>query len=451
MTAADRAAGKDFPVPRPTAAAPESSKRAQWALMTEPSAAARELARRLEPRVNALARAMTGAWAAELPEFHPGPRPGPDDAAAAARRAARGFLRRLLGSPPDERTRAMFRERAAVRAGEGMPLHTLVRAYMIGARVLFEAVRDEAAGPAEKAALPEIALLLLAVQDEVVSDVVRAYQAESAAISSPALERRRALVRDLVLSGAAPAAATLDELGLNGGAAVLALRFGALPGSAAGSGAPAVAAAGTVTGTAAPDTDSVLARRLHRIQSALDHHFDLNVPTLLDAGGGYAIVPAAGERTRAAHADPALPSVLAEVWRDEVRIGLAPAAEPQRIPAAARTAAEILRLVAALGRPPGTYTLHDVLLEYHLSRHDEASEGLAALLDPLAGRPDLLHTARVFLDEQHDRRRTARRLGLHPNTVDNRLARVAELTGLDTSTPRGVTLLVTALALRDLG
>jgi DNA-binding PucR family transcriptional regulator len=58
---------------------------------------------------------------------------------------------------------------------------------------------------------------------------------------------------------------------------------------------------------------------------------------------------------------------------------------------------------------------------------------------------------RIFLEEQHDRRRTARRLALHPNTVDNRLARVAELTGLDPSTPRGVTLLVTALALRDLG
>jgi len=143
--------------------------------VTEPSAAVRELARRLEPRVNALARAMTAAWTAELPEYRPGPRPGPDDAAAAARRAARGFLRRLLGSPPDERTRALFRERAAVRADEGMPLHTLVRAYMIGARVLFEAIRAEATGPAETQALPEIALLLLAVQEEVVSDVVRAF------------------------------------------------------------------------------------------------------------------------------------------------------------------------------------------------------------------------------------------------------------------------------------
>lgn len=423
--------------------------------MTEPSAAARELARRLEPRVNAVAQAMTGAWAAELPEYRPGARPGPDEAAAAARRAARGFLRRLLGSPPDERTRALFRERAAVRADEGMPLHTLVRAYMIGARVLFEAIRTEATGPAEAQALPEIALLLLAVQDEVVSDVVRAYQAESAAISSPALERRRALVRDLVLSGAPPAPATLDELGLTAGAAVLALRFGALPDPDPGSGATETAPTGTAATAAAtvaaPDTDSVLARRLHRIQSALDRHFDLLVPTLLDTAGGYAIVPIAREQSGDAQVGPELPSLLAEVWRDEVRIGLARAAEPQRIPAAARTAAEILRLAAALGYQPGTYTLRDVLLEYHLSRSDEASAGLAALLDPLASRPDLLHTARVFLDEQHDRRRTARRLGLHPNTVDNRLARVAELTGLDTSTPRGITLLVTALALRDLG
>lgn len=414
--------------------------------MTEPSAAARELARRLEPRVSALARAMTGAWAAELPEYRPGhhQRPGLDEAAAAARRAARDFLRRLLGSPPDERTRAMLRERAAARADEGMPLHSLVRACMIGARVLYEAIRDEATGPGEAAALPEIALLLLAVQDEVVTDVVRAYQDESAAISSPALERRRTLVRDLVLSGAPPAAAALDELGLGAGAAVLALRFGALPTLGTGSTA--------ATATATADTDSALARRLHRVQRALDRHFELPVPTLLDATGGYAIVPTPADLPpRAGGADPALPSLLADVWRDEVRIGVAQAAEPQRIPDAARTAAEILRIVGALGRPSGAYTLRDVLLEYHLSRHDEASTALAALLDPLVARPDLLHTARVFLDEQHDRRRTARRLGLHPNTVDNRLARVAELTGLDTSTPRGITLLVTALALRDLG
>jgi len=57
----------------------------------------------------------------------------------------------------------------------------------------------------------------------------------------------------------------------------------------------------------------------------------------------------------------------------------------------------------------------------------------------------------VYLQEHYDRRRAAQRLSLHPNTVDNRLARTTELTGLDPSTPRGVALLLAALAVRDLG
>jgi hypothetical protein len=358
-----------------------------------------------------------------------------DEATATARQAIRCFLRRLSGSPPDERTRDLFRERAAQRADEGIPLHALVRAYTIGSRVLYAALCEEAtgpdAGPDEAAALPEVALLLLAVLDEVISDVVRAYQDESAAINSTGLERRRALVRDLVLGNTPPPVAALEEFGLGAQTTVLALRFGRVP--EPGPASPSAA------------SDPALARRLHRVQIALDRHFGVPVPSFLDSTGGYAIVPGR------APAKSQLPAAVAEVWRDEVRIGFAPATEPDRISAAARIAAEILRLAGALGRPAGAYALDDVLLEYHLSRHNESSAALSALLDPLDERPDLLQTARVFLEEQHDRRRTARRLGLHPNTVDNRLARVAELTGIDPSTPRGVTLLVTALALRDLG
>ncbi|MFE1173945.1 helix-turn-helix domain-containing protein [Streptomyces sp. NPDC058773] len=40
-------------------------------------------------------------------------------------------------------------------------------------------------------------------------------------------------------------------------------------------------------------------------------------------------------------------------------------------------------------------------------------------------------------------------LTLHPNTVDNRLARVSALTGLDLPTPRGTALALAALLLRD--
>ncbi|MFE9366261.1 helix-turn-helix domain-containing protein [Streptomyces sp. NPDC006978] len=73
---------------------------------------------------------------------------------------------------------------------------------------------------------------------------------------------------------------------------------------------------------------------------------------------------------------------------------------------------------------------------------------MAALLDPLENRPDLIDTLRIHLEHRHDRRSTARNLGLHPNTVDNRLARITELTGLDISSPRGNALALAALLLR---
>ncbi|MFI1157797.1 helix-turn-helix domain-containing protein [Streptomyces sioyaensis] len=73
------------------------------------------------------------------------------------------------------------------------------------------------------------------------------------------------------------------------------------------------------------------------------------------------------------------------------------------------------------------------------------------MLDPVAGRPELLETLRTHLEQAQDRRATARLLTLHPNTVDNRLARISALTGLDLSTPRGAALALAALLLRDAG
>ncbi|WP_370100426.1 helix-turn-helix domain-containing protein [Streptacidiphilus sp. MAP12-20] len=81
---------------------------------------------------------------------------------------------------------------------------------------------------------------------------------------------------------------------------------------------------------------------------------------------------------------------------------------------------------------------------------DLSSGALAALLDPLAERPELLATLRAYLARQQDRRGTARELGLHPNTVDNRLARASELIGVDVTSPRGYALALTALTLREL-
>lgn len=72
-----------------------------------------------------------------------------------------------------------------------------------------------------------------------------------------------------------------------------------------------------------------------------------------------------------------------------------------------------------------------MLLDYQLTRPGVARRELAALLDPLADHPELLQTLEVHLGYDLNRRRTASTLHIHANTVDYRLRRIAELTGLD--------------------
>lgn len=396
------------------------------------------LAARIERRVNELARTMVRVWKSEIPNFEALPSDMKDiEQAQTARHAIRLFLNGLQhGVDADPQGRQLFRERAAQRAEEGLPLATLLSTYTIGCRVLFEELRKEA-GPQEQAALVEVCGLLMAAGAEVMADVVQAYQDELAAIASTHHDRHRALVRDL-LAGILPTEPSLlAEFRLTEGAVVLSVRFDDEPS------ADTASARG-------PQAEVAVRRRLRRIQGALDRHFGRTVPMLLEADGGHVLVPHA---LLPAPDGPALDEIaarLAETW-PAVRVSAAVANSPREVAAAARTASEVLRLANGLGRPPGAYRLADVLLEFHLTRHDESAELLSGLLAPLSERPELLETLRVFLAENYDRRRAARRLSLHPNTVDNRLARTTELTGLDPSTPRGVTLLMTALALRDLG
>lgn len=127
----------------------------------------------------------------------------------------------------------------------------------------------------------------------------------------------------------------------------------------------------------------------------------------------------------------------------------AAAAAPDGVADAARMVGEVRRVAEASGRGPGLYLLDDVLLEYQLSRPSRARDGLAALLGPLAGRPELLDTLRTFLACGLDRRRAAARLQVHPNTVDYRLRKATELTTLDAARGADLLTLHAALAAHD--
>ncbi|MDG4860689.1 helix-turn-helix domain-containing protein [Streptomyces sp. T-3] len=390
------------------------------------STTAQALAQRVEPRVPELARRMAREAFAELPGYAQLPGDIKDmEIAATARHGIRLFLRRVAEPRIARADLRLFRERAAQRAEEGMPLHLLLRTHSLGMYVLWQALR-ESAGPGEEAALAELVDLLLASHHRVVGAVAETYVDERAALDADVRAQRRSLVRGL-LDGVLPAGhVLLDELRLHGPASVLALRVG------------------EDTAGSSPKRGPVAERRLQRrLQAALDQAFGAEVPALLDGDLGRAVAPGQGTPP------DDLAARLSRAAGAPVRVACVPVAAPDEIPGAARTATEILRITRACGLPPGLHRLEDVLLEFHLSRPNESSHRIAALLDPLADRPELLQTLRTHLAEGQDRRATAATLGLHPNTVDNRLAKIAEQTGLALSAPRGTALALAALLLRD--
>ncbi|NGN65574.1 PucR family transcriptional regulator [Streptomyces sp. A7024] len=393
--------------------------------MSQPpiSAAARRLAARLEPRVNELARRMTQDTFTELPGYGALPADMRDvEFAATARHGMRRFLRGVRDGRLDDTAGVLFLERAAQRAEEGLPLHLLVRSHALGSYALWQALR-ETARPGEEAALVELADLLLDIAPAVLGSIVQTYLDEHHAVHAEQHALRQAVAGNL-LDGLLPASRPmLGRLGLDGPAWVLAL--GAPPG---GSG---------YVGT-------VAARRLRRrIQTALDGVFAADTAVFVDASGGRALVPGAD-----APPDD-LAERLAQVCGAGIRVAAMPAPGPEEVAEAARTAAEVLRIAAACGRPPGLHLLDDVLLEYHLSRPGESGRRIAALLEPLADQPQLRDTLRTHLAHGRQRRATAAALKIHPNTVDNRLARTAELTGLDLTTVQGTALALAALLLAD--
>ncbi|MGW0937662.1 PucR family transcriptional regulator [Streptomyces sp. NPDC002666] len=395
---------------------------------------ARALALRCEPRVNELARHMARESFEQLPGYAELPGDVKDlEIAATARHGVRLFLRRVSDPHPGPGGLRLFRERAAQRAEEGMPLHLLLRSHALGVYVLWQALR-EAAEPGEEGALIELVDLLLQSHHSLLGAVAETYMDERSALEAEQRERRRSLVRGFLDGTLEPEPVLLEELGLDGPSLVLAVAL-----------EPADEPDEQKGGQPGPFSPVTVRRSMRRIQTVLDQTFGTELLFLFDTGVGRAVVP------RDCEPPDDLARRLSRACAVGVRIAAARAASPAAVPEASRTAAEILRIARVRGLPPGVHGLDDVLLEFHLSRPGPSGRRIAALLDPVAARPELLRTLRTYLAQQQDRRLTAVLLGLHPNTVDNRLARLAELTGLDLGSPRGIALAIAALLLHDTG
>lgn len=131
-------------------------------------------------------------------------------------------------------------------------------------------------------------------------------------------------------------------------------------------------------------------------------------------------------------------------------VAVSVASTREGVPRAANEVRMVMRVVHALNREPAVYRLEDVPIEAALIRSPDSAKLLAARLTALSGSgAPLLETLFSYLDHGQDRAHAARELHVHPNTLDYRLRRIRELTGLSPWRPRDLqTLGVAAIALR---
>jgi DNA-binding PucR family transcriptional regulator len=100
-----------------------------------------------------------------------------------------------------------------------------------------------------------------------------------------------------------------------------------------------------------------------------------------------------------------------------------------------REAMQARRIAELAGRRPGSVVTYDDIALTALASADleHARDFVRRQLGPLAGDDDdilrLSGTLRVYLEERSSPQRTAERLGVHPNTVANRIRAAQELLG----------------------
>ncbi|MGW5570462.1 PucR family transcriptional regulator [Nocardia thailandica] len=125
-------------------------------------------------------------------------------------------------------------------------------------------------------------------------------------------------------------------------------------------------------------------------------------------------------------------------------------ADVEGVPEAVERGKAVLEIMRRL-RLVGLQRFEELSLEYQLTRPGTAARHLAALLDPLDAHPVLLDTLAAHLASRATRLSTARALHVHPNTIDYRLNRIAEITGLDPLRADGLWRIRSALVARRIG
>jgi len=356
--------------------------------------ASREMAEAFRSEIRALER-LSGA--------------SQDDILEGVQRSLRRWTRWLLTSvAPADADFDPLREWARTRAGEGVRLEDLLRAFGVGGQVGWELIRRHARSD-ETDALLDAAGLLMRYVDRISAVVADTYLAERDALVSE--EERR--TRDLLerLSSDTPLALGELELAERLGVAV----------------EHAYAPFAVVLPGRPPRGHAALAARLRRRGWKL---------TVTDGGR---VVGLSRRPLELADLDegPDLLLVVAEVTPRE-RLG---------------DAREDVVLLAEHGCQAGLrgrVRAEDQLLEVIMGRlPGHAARLRARVLEPLAGpdHEELLRTLRAFVLHDYDRGATSEALHVHRNTLAYRLRRIEELTGLDLASARDLACVYVALGI----
>lgn len=377
------------------------------------------LGRLLLADLDGLTDALVAAIVAEDASYA-GPELAPADLRASCEDNLRRVLQVLISECPDPDPFDAPRATGIRRAGQGVPLDSVLHAYRLGHRVIWDAlVRLARSGEAGVEPLVEAASEVWAVVDRFSSAVAGAYRDTAEELARRDAGRREALL-DALLTGRGSerpvlaAAAEALDLPAQGRYAVIVLD-------------------GQAVGRPAQDALSVRGYRT-AWRSRADH--EIGLVALGSAEPADVVTVLQGAVSAAAGVSPSVDG-LAEV---DVAHRLA-LTTLRALPAGSAEVVELdARLPAAL-----LVTAPDLA-----ARLVQRALGPVLALDPREAEP-LLETLTAWLTSGGSAARTAEQLYCHRNTVLNRLRRLEALTGRSVERVDDLVELSLALLARTVG
>lgn len=320
---------------------------------------------------------------------------------------------------------------ATNRAQEGLPLDLIQSAYLTAARSAWW-MGTEQAGPEDVQSLRRLGVQVLEHLREALGGISRGYVEEVRMSSGQSQSLTTTLLNALLQGGGVEAAAEAAGVELPNRYLIAALDISPRPDE----------------NPPGPGADVAARRKVRDVRVALLRAVTREPLIQINASGGLIFFPAQSEDSITNETLDHLRSTLAKAAGADVRMGIA-WAEPTQAPVAIALARDLLAVARSVALEPGVHRLEDLLLEYQLSRPSPAATALVHRLRPLTEHPDIMLTLRTHLATHLSRAETARRLTVHPNTVDYRLGRVTKLVGLDPSVPHDLMLLRAGLVAMD--